>query len=103
MIDPTAVNHQGEDFGVQYRTGIYYVDQADEAVARACLDALAFHTLSPQGLCDRLIRSLWRVPPAAAPSPTASSALPQTRKIDAKSCPVRGHGCAREIRREEKQ
>lgn len=36
------------------------------AVAKACLDALAFHALSPQGLCDRLIRSLWRVPPAAA-------------------------------------
>ncbi len=41
VIDPTAVNHQGEDYGVQYRTGIYYVDEADEPVARACLDALA--------------------------------------------------------------
>ncbi len=41
VIDPTAVNHQGEDFGIQYRTGIYYVDEADEPVARACLDALA--------------------------------------------------------------
>ena len=29
VIDPTAVNHQGEDFGVQYRTGIYYTDPAD--------------------------------------------------------------------------
>lgn len=26
IIDPTAVNHQGEDYGIQYRTGIYYVD-----------------------------------------------------------------------------
>lgn len=25
-IDPLAVNHQGEDFGTQYRTGIYYED-----------------------------------------------------------------------------
>ena len=28
VIDPTAVNHQGEDFGIQYRTGIYYSDPA---------------------------------------------------------------------------
>ena len=41
VIDPTAVNHQGEDYGIQYRTGIYYVDEADRPVARACLDALA--------------------------------------------------------------
>jgi len=41
VIDPTAVNHQGGDFGVQYRTGIYYVDDEDEPVARSCLDALA--------------------------------------------------------------
>ena len=41
VIDPTAVNHQGEDYGIQYRTGIYYTDEADEPVARACLDALA--------------------------------------------------------------
>lgn len=25
-IDPTAVDHQGNDFGSQYRTGIYYED-----------------------------------------------------------------------------
>ena len=25
-IDPLSLNHQGEDFGVQYRTGIYYED-----------------------------------------------------------------------------
>ena len=41
VIDPTAVNHQGGDFGTQYRTGIYYTDEADEPVARASLDALA--------------------------------------------------------------
>lgn len=41
VIDPTAVNHQGEDYGIQYRTGIYYVDEEDMPVAKACLDALA--------------------------------------------------------------
>lgn len=28
-IDPVSVNKQGEDEGIQYRTGIYYVDKAD--------------------------------------------------------------------------
>jgi len=28
-IDPTSVNRQGGDTGTQYRTGIYYTDQAD--------------------------------------------------------------------------
>ena len=28
-IDPTAVNHQGGDYGINYRTGIYYLDQSD--------------------------------------------------------------------------
>ena len=29
IIDPTLVNRQGNDFGIQYRTGIYYVDDED--------------------------------------------------------------------------
>ena len=41
VIDPTAVDHQGEDFGHQYRTGIYYADPADGEVAQRALDALA--------------------------------------------------------------
>lgn len=28
-IDPTSLNKQGEDVGTRYRTGIYYVDEAD--------------------------------------------------------------------------
>lgn len=28
-IDPTALNHQGEDFGTRYRTGIYYTSEED--------------------------------------------------------------------------
>lgn len=28
-IDPTSVNRQGHDVGLQYRTGIYYTDVAD--------------------------------------------------------------------------
>ncbi|MBR0463307.1 MAG: peptide-methionine (S)-S-oxide reductase MsrA [Clostridia bacterium] len=41
VIDPVSVNRQGEDEGVQYRTGIYYTDEADLPVCRAALDALA--------------------------------------------------------------
>jgi methionine-R-sulfoxide reductase/methionine-S-sulfoxide reductase len=29
IIDPTSVNRQGGDFGEQYRTGIYFADEAD--------------------------------------------------------------------------
>ncbi len=40
VIDPTAVNRQGGDVGHQYRTGIYTVDDADLAEARAFLREL---------------------------------------------------------------
>jgi peptide-methionine (S)-S-oxide reductase len=29
IIDPTALNRQGPDVGSQYRTGVYYTDEAD--------------------------------------------------------------------------
>lgn len=29
VVDPTVLNRQGHDIGSQYRTGIYYVDEAD--------------------------------------------------------------------------
>jgi len=29
VIDPTILNRQGNDRGTQYRTGIYYLDEAD--------------------------------------------------------------------------
>lgn len=40
VIDPTAVDHQGADYGHQYRTGVYYTDAADEPVIRRALAAL---------------------------------------------------------------
>lgn len=33
-IDPTSVNRQGGDSGIQYRTGIYYTDESDLPVIR---------------------------------------------------------------------
>ena len=35
IINPTSVNQQGNDRGVQYRTGIYYVNDADKEVIDA--------------------------------------------------------------------
>ncbi len=32
VIDPTSLNKQGEDEGISYRTGIYYVDEEDQDV-----------------------------------------------------------------------
>lgn len=32
VIDPTSLNKQGNDRGVQYRTGIYYTDAADKKI-----------------------------------------------------------------------
>lgn len=41
IIDPTTVDRQGEDVGHQYRTGVYWSDEADEPVVRGELAALA--------------------------------------------------------------
>lgn len=40
IIDPTTLNRQGNDIGSQYRTGIYYVDKADEEVIIKSVDNL---------------------------------------------------------------
>ena len=29
VVDPYSINKQGEDEGVQYRTGVYYIDEQD--------------------------------------------------------------------------
>lgn len=39
-IDPTSVNRQGGDSGIQYRTGIYYTDEKDLPVIRGELEKL---------------------------------------------------------------
>ena len=41
VIDPLSVNRQGEDAGVQYRTGIYYTDESQLPGIRAVYDAQA--------------------------------------------------------------
>ena len=46
-IDPTSLNRQGVDAGTQYRTGIYYVDEADKAVIEDKVNALAANYEAP--------------------------------------------------------
>lgn len=46
-IDPTSVNRQGGDVGPQYRTGIYYVDDADKPVIDKSIAGLAKNYTKP--------------------------------------------------------
>lgn len=39
-VNPTSINHQGNDIGTQYRTGIYWTREEDEPVVRAALEGL---------------------------------------------------------------
>jgi peptide methionine sulfoxide reductase msrA/msrB len=38
IIDPTSLNRQGNDVGTQYRTGVYYGDEADRPVILSVLE-----------------------------------------------------------------
>ncbi len=40
VINPVSINRQGGDIGSQYRTGIYYVDEKDEAVIQESISRL---------------------------------------------------------------
>ncbi len=46
-IDPTSVNRQGNDRGVEYRSGIYYTDPADEAVIKESIAKLQENYSAP--------------------------------------------------------
>lgn len=37
VINPTSVNQQGNDVGINYRTGIYYVNDSDASVINAII------------------------------------------------------------------
>jgi peptide methionine sulfoxide reductase msrA/msrB len=47
IIDPTSVNKQGHDEGVQYRTGVYWVDPSDESAVRQALTELQARHSNP--------------------------------------------------------
>ena len=46
-IDPTIVNRQGKDQGLQYRTGIYFSEPADEEIIRKSLENLQGSFFNP--------------------------------------------------------
>ncbi len=41
IIEPTSVNKQGNDIGRQYRTGVYYTDEAERAVIDKVFEKMA--------------------------------------------------------------
>lgn len=47
VVDPISVNQQGNDRGSQYRSGIYYVDKGDKAIADAVTAKQQEHYSSP--------------------------------------------------------
>ncbi|MDR1238093.1 MAG: peptide-methionine (R)-S-oxide reductase MsrB [Propionibacteriaceae bacterium] len=47
VIDPTSLNRQGEDSGIQYRTGIYWTDPADATLVELSLSALQRRNKAP--------------------------------------------------------
>lgn len=46
-IDPTSLNKQGNDVGVQYRSGIYYTDKDDLPIIESALQKLAMNYEKP--------------------------------------------------------
>lgn len=40
IIDPIAINQQGGDIGIQYRTGIYYIDEEDRKILEGAVTLL---------------------------------------------------------------
>jgi len=59
VIDPTAVNRQGGDVGIQYRTGIYTADDGDDAVIREALAALAARYDAPLAIEFRPLENFY--------------------------------------------
>ncbi len=46
-IDPTSVDRQGNDVGSQYRTGIYYTDEADYPIIAESIKELSRSFIDP--------------------------------------------------------
>lgn len=58
-IDPTTVDRQGEDAGNQYRTGIYYTDDADRETIEKEVQELSAHYSVPLALEVRRLQNFY--------------------------------------------
>ena len=85
-IDPVSLNRQGADRGTQYRTGIYYLDEADLSVIRDVIAA---------------VQSKYREPVAVEVEPLKSYYLAEEyhqeylKKNPAGYCHISDSSCAR--------
>ena len=59
VIDPTAVNKQGGDEGIQYRTGIYRVDDSDAPIIDGALRGLALRYDAPLAVENKPLESFY--------------------------------------------
>ena len=59
IIDPTTVDQQGEDIGNQYRTGVYFTDEADGEIVAASVKKLAAKYEVPLALEVCPLDSFW--------------------------------------------
>ena len=50
IIDPVSVNRQGQDTGIQYRTGIYYEDESDRSIISGWLTLLQERLSEPMAI-----------------------------------------------------
>jgi peptide-methionine (S)-S-oxide reductase len=53
--DPTTLNRQGHDVGTQYRSGIYYHDEAQAAEARRFIADLASRSVYEQSIVTEVL------------------------------------------------
>ena len=59
VIDPTSVNKQGNDIGIQYRTGIYYTDPDDLPVIIAFMEKQSAEYNEPLAVEVRALESFY--------------------------------------------
>lgn len=60
IIDPTSVDRQGGDIGTQYRTGVYYTDEADLPVIKRSLAELQKTCQEPLAIEAKPLENYYR-------------------------------------------